>query len=265
MNDGRHARQSFLGEFSESILTNLVVGLVGLGGGGSHFGQQLAHVGVGNHVLVDPDVVEESNLNRLVGATSEDAKSGVLKVKIAERLIKGINPFAHVQQIPAKWQVALDELRSCDVLVGCVDSFRQRDELERFARQSLIPYIDIGMDVHSYNDGYVVSGQVVLSSPGEICMRCMGIINDKLLAEEAKRYGDAGDRPQVIWPNGVLASTGVGVLVQLVTPWHNDPLSTAFLEYDGNTHTVQPSNRLRVLKGMKCPHHPCSEVGDRFW
>src|ERR1700730_12183464 len=39
-------------------------------------------------------------------------------------------------------------LRRCDVIFGCVDSYRERDELERFMRRFLIPYIDIGMDVH---------------------------------------------------------------------------------------------------------------------
>jgi len=201
----------------------------------------------------------------LVGANWEDVKNSTLKVKVAERLIKSINPLATVNPIPTKWQLAQDELRACHFLIGCVDSFRERDELERFARQSLIPYIDIGMDVYPYNFGHMISGQVVLSSPGELCLRCLGIVNDKLLAEEAGRYGAAGDRPQVIWPNGVLASIGVGLLVQLVTPWHKRPIVTAFLEYDGNTHTIQPSNRLLAVKGKVCEHHPVAEVGDRFW
>ena len=62
-------RQSFLGATSEQKLAGLTMGLVGLGGGGSHVAQQLAHLGIGRFVLVDPDVVEETNLNRLVGGT----------------------------------------------------------------------------------------------------------------------------------------------------------------------------------------------------
>ena len=36
-------------------------------------------------------------------------------------------------------------------------------------------------------------------------MRCMAIVTEEYLKEEAGRYGDAGPRPQVVWPNGVLA------------------------------------------------------------
>lgn len=52
----KHDRQSFLGEASEQVIKATTVGLVGLGGGGSHVVQQLAHIGVERYVLVDPDV-----------------------------------------------------------------------------------------------------------------------------------------------------------------------------------------------------------------
>jgi len=65
-------RQSFLGANSDKVFSQCRVGVIGLGGGGSHIAQQLAHLGVSNFVLVDPDHVEETNLNRLVGATKKD-------------------------------------------------------------------------------------------------------------------------------------------------------------------------------------------------
>ena len=51
----KHDRQSFLGATSEQDLKRAKVGVIGLGGGGSHVIQQLAHLGVANYVLVDPD------------------------------------------------------------------------------------------------------------------------------------------------------------------------------------------------------------------
>ena len=44
----------------------------------------------------------------------------------------------------------------------------------------------------------------------------MEIITEEKLKEEAAKYGAAGPDAQVIWPNGVLASTAVGLFVQLV-------------------------------------------------
>jgi molybdopterin/thiamine biosynthesis adenylyltransferase len=70
----RSVRQSFLGDNSDDALQHLRVAIVGLGGGGSHIAQQLAHLGVGQFVLVDPDRIEESNLNRLVGGTVADVQ-----------------------------------------------------------------------------------------------------------------------------------------------------------------------------------------------
>jgi molybdopterin-synthase adenylyltransferase len=127
----RLASQSFLGPESDAILAAIEVGVVGLGGGGSHVVQQLAHLGVGNFVPVDDDIIEERNLNRLVGGTAADARAGASKTAIAERVIKGVNPAARVTSCQMKWQEAAKTLRRCDVIFGCVDSYRERDELER--------------------------------------------------------------------------------------------------------------------------------------
>ena len=107
---GRLASQSFLGPESNSVMAAIEVGIAGLGGGGSHVAQQLAHVGVGTFVPVDHDIVEEKNLNRLVGATAEDAKAGAAKTAVAERMIKGVNPAALVTPRRMKWQEAAADL-----------------------------------------------------------------------------------------------------------------------------------------------------------
>src|SRR5207249_508882 len=106
------------------------------------------------------------------------------------------------------------------VVFGCVDSFSERDQLERQCRRFVIPYLDVGMDIHSAKgDPPVMGGQIILSMPGEACMRCLGFITEKNLAEEEGRYGDAGPRPQVVWGNGALASAAVGVAIELLTNW----------------------------------------------
>src|SRR3546814_9705081 len=105
----------------------------------------------------------------------------------------------------------------------------------------------MGMDVHSVGDHYVVSGQVILSSPGEPCLRCFGLVTDEALEAEGARYGDAGGRPQVVWPNGVLASTATGLMVQALTPWHSKPLESVCLEYDGNKRSEEHTSELQSL------------------
>jgi len=257
-------RQSFLGADSDAVLMGLTIGLVGLGGGNSHVVQQLAHLGVGGYVLVDDDIITLTNLNRLVGGTVEDILAETPKVKISERVIRAVNPKARISSHLAKWQMVGDELKGCDLIIGGVDNLRAKDELEAFCRRFMIPYIDMGMDVHRLGgaDEYLVAGQVVLSSPGEPCLRCLGVITDEGLEAEAKRYGEAGSKPQVVWPNGVLASTAVGLLVQMVTPWHRSPVRSAYLTYDANLGIVTPSDRLRRREGKPCTHYPPRAVGD---
>lgn len=261
----RFERQNFLGAHSEETLRKCRVGIIGLGGGGSHIAQQLAHVGIGTFVIADSDVAEESNLNRLVGATAEDVKNRTLKVEIAHRLIRSVNPAACIIAIPEVWQQKSECFRDCDVIFGCVDSYSDREELEQMARRFLIPYLDIGMDVHPYEDHYLISGQVALSMPGEPCLWCMGLLREELLAQEAANYGQAGSRPQVIWPNAILASTAIALFMQLITPWHNYQNVPILMEYDGNSLKLLPSNKLSILSSKECTHYRASDVGDPFF
>src|SRR5437868_6355386 len=231
----RFARQSFLGADSDAILRGTTLGLVGLGGGGSHAFQQAAHIGFGKYVLVDPDTISESNTNRLVTGTLEDARRETPKVAIAERVIRSLVPYARITAVQDSWHNATDKLKRCDVIIGAVDSFMEREQLERFARRHLIPYIDIGMDVHEPQPGqFLIAGQAILSLPSKPCLRCCGFITDERLGREANNYGAAGGKPQVVWPNGVLASTAIGLAVQLVTPWFSNHPGFVYLEYDGN-------------------------------
>lgn len=261
------ARQQFLGPGSGRFLESVCAGIIGLGGGGSHVAQQLAHIGIGNFVLADFDKYEDKNHNRTVGGEYCDVARQLHKVSIAQRLIQRINPTAGVLAVKAEWQSTLSALRSCDVLFGCVDSFAQRDQLERFSRRYLIPYIDIGMDIHHGPLGYSVQGQVVLSLPGDLCMRCFNFLRDELLEEEARRYGGGSGRPQVIWPNGVLASSAISVFMQMATPWHQKMFcGSTLLDYDGNRHQIAGSPRVAALSGTVCDHFDrAADIGDPFW
>lgn len=262
MKNERFSRQSFLGAHSQAGIERAIVGVVGLGGGGGHIVQQLANVGFMNYRLFDGDVADESNLNRLVTATEDDVAAGTLKVELARRRIHSIRRAANVETFPCRWQERPEPLRGCDIVFGCVDGFAERRELEVACRRHLIPLVDIGMDVHIVGDEPPrMGGQVILSVPGAPCMTCLGFLNEANLAREAGHYGDAGPRPQVVWPNGALASTAVGVAVDLLTDWTRSPRGAVYLMYDGNAGTITPHPRLQYHDGSPCPHFPPDEVG----
>jgi len=266
MRNTRLRRQSFLGPGSEEILDAATVAIIGFGGGGSQIGQQLAHIGVGNFHIFDPDVFEDTNHNRLVGALFSDIKEGTSKIEIARRLIAGINPKARIHIHCCDWRERAEVLRDCDVVFGCVDSYSARAEIEVYTRRYLIPLIDVGMDVFESENRFAISGQVILSMPDQVCMRCLGFITEARLAREAEAYGAAGGRPQVIWPNGVLASSAVGLFMQLLTPWCDTEPGPIFLEYDGNSQSVSRSPVLDHLAGKKCDHFgSVNDLGDPFF
>src|SRR5258708_6523505 len=143
----RFSSQSFLGKEAEHIFDSAIVGIMGLGGGGSHIAQQLAHIGFLHFILFDPDKMEARNLNRQIGAGEEDVRLKTPKVDILERLIKSIRSQAVVEKYQTTWQKNPDPLKKCDVIFGCVDGFQERRMLEVFTRRYVIPYIDIGMDI----------------------------------------------------------------------------------------------------------------------
>jgi hypothetical protein len=256
-------RQSFLGAQSAERLAEATVGLVGLGGGNSHTAQQLAHLGVGRFILIDDDRITLTNLNRLVGGTWLAVFRRRAKVAIMKRMILAINPRARVTVYRQRWQVVCHVLKTCDVVVGGLDSVGAKDELDAFCRRFLVPYLDLGMDVHKLGagQGYLVAGQVMLSMTGGPCLRCLGVVTDSAIEEEARKYGAAGSRPQVVWANGVLASASVGMLVQLLTPWSERERAGGYLVYDANTGTVREGDRFLRWQGP-CAHHPEASVGD---
>jgi hypothetical protein len=260
----RYSRQSFLGSDSEEVLAGCTVGIVGLGGGGSHIAQQLAHVGVGRIILFDPDKMEFPNLNRTVGSTDADARLGTFKVHAAERTIKAANDSVVTVALTSLWQNELQWLRSCDVIFGCIDGFIPRKTLEDACRRALIPLIDVGMDVYP-GDKFAIAGQVIVSIPDEPCFRCTGFVRDTDLAREEGEYGHAGGTPQVIWPNGILSSTAVGLFMQIMTPWFTDGELPRFLAYDGNAMTIENDPRYARVAGQPCSHYGPQDLGDPFW
>ena len=252
----RFKRQGFLGEAGQQAFERVRIAICGLGGGGSILSVLLAHLGVRDFVLFDRDFAEACNLNRTITLTEADIAAQILKIDAAERRIKEVRSTARVEKHACRWQDRPDVLRGCDVVFGSIDGFRGRDELEKTCRRFLLPLIDLGMDVRTL-EGHPprMAGQVILSMPGEACMWCMGFLDDEKLALEDQKYGDAGDNPQVVWALSHLASSAVGIFVDLLTDWTGSLRERVHLIYRGNEGTINPCRRLPYVS-RECLHHP---------
>lgn len=78
-------------------LTNSKVMVVGLGGVGAAAAEMIARAGIGNMVIVDCDVVEQSNRNRQLGALV--STNGIPKVQAIGNRLKDINPDLNIEMI----------------------------------------------------------------------------------------------------------------------------------------------------------------------
>ena len=95
-------RQSFLGPESDAVLEAATIGIVGLGGGGSHVVQQTAHMGIGGYINVDPQTIDETNTNRLVGGTLADVYCRPAKPGIVKRLVRGLTAW-----LAERWTISI--------------------------------------------------------------------------------------------------------------------------------------------------------------
>lgn len=86
--------ERLLGADGLERLTSACVMVVGIGGVGSNCVEALARGGIGSLVIVDPDCVQPSNINRQ--AIAYESTVGRPKVEVMEAMIHDINPDAQV-------------------------------------------------------------------------------------------------------------------------------------------------------------------------
>lgn len=241
-------------------IKQVTVGVVGVGGTGSHVVQQLAHLGVSNFILVDADLIEESNRSRVVGSQPADATGSRTKVTVVKRLVKVINRDAQVLCIEKMIEdmEAISVLRNADVVFCCTDDLASRGILNAFAYQYLIPVIDMGVQVQPDKRGAIrrVSGRITVLLPDGACLRCLGIIDPEKVTteiEDGQRLSYLGTEqapsPAVISLNGVVASLAVTEFLQLVTDFARRQGERVYWLYDGLKGVVR---RVSMGRGLAC-------------
>lgn len=256
-----YSRQNFLGHEFQAKLSELKVGIIGLGGGGSQVTQALSHLGITKFYICDPDHIESHNINRLIGSHKCDIKKKLSKVDIASRLINQICNNAEIQANTCTWQEMHKDpnFKNLDVIFSCLDTFESRRSLEEYCRELSIPLIDIGVTVyHESKNNFQMSGQVILSHPNGPCFRCFGFCTDDDIENQNIGYGHGGIRPQVIWSNGILANCAVGLMVDMFSNWTKNNDNKYFYKcYDGNKQSLidHPIIKNNLVHNIICSHY----------
>lgn len=134
------------------------VAIIGCGGLGGYLVEELARLGVGTLVLVDPDVFEEHNLNRQL--LSSVARLGSAKVQAGRDRVAEINPAVTIAAHQVSLGVANGRtlLSGCSAVVDGLDNVLVRRELATLCRDLGLPL------VHGAIAGWY--GQVTVQMPG---------------------------------------------------------------------------------------------------
>jgi len=237
----RRSAQAF-GAGTTGMLRKLSATVVGCSGTGSPIIELLARLGIGRLVVIDPDRVEEKNLNRIPNATMTDAKARKYKVEVAERSVERMGLGTEIIPIASSLfdpQVVL-AVAECDVVFGCMDSIDGRHLLNRLAVFYNLPYFDVGVKLEADGLGSVdqICGTVHYLQPDRSSLLSRGVYSlDQVRAAGLKRINPAEyqaqvrskyiigiqeDRPAVISVNFQYAAMAVNEFLARLRPFRDD-------------------------------------------
>jgi hypothetical protein len=235
--------QQVFGKGTIARIRTLSAAVVGCSGTGSLVVEQLARLGIGRLVLVDPDLVEEKNLNRVLNTGKEDVYLGRPKVFALASSIARMGLGQEVLPLPLNLvtQRAVREIGACDVLFGCTDGAEARHVLNRLATFYSLPYFDVGVRLDADGSGGIsnITGAVHYLQPGGSSLLSREVYTmEQMEAEELRRTNpeiyrarrDEGylrgideDRPAVIPVNMFFSSLVVQEFLGRLHPFRNAP------------------------------------------
>jgi hypothetical protein len=236
----RQAR--LFGDRGQRLLSEQKVGVIGAGGIGSLVLEDLARLGVGHILAIDPDRLDVTNLPRVVGSTRWDARwpltrpdapaalqrigrrLAAKKIDVARRVALAANPQVRFDAVYGSVvdDVVATQLIDCDYLFLAADTMQARLIFNALVHQYLIPGVQLGAKVtvdKASGDVLDVFSVVRPVHPDSGCLWCNGLISAAQLQEEAftedqrrrQRYVEEDDipAPSVITLNAVAASHAV--------------------------------------------------------
>jgi molybdopterin/thiamine biosynthesis adenylyltransferase len=256
---GRFQRQvEFLGESGQRRIQDTHLAVCGAGGLGSFVVACAKGLGFKEITLIDPDILEESNLNRFQGATRSDV--GRPKVDVVAEAIKLFDPDIKVNPVNARVEdaSARDAILPADFVINCLDDDGARIEVQIMAALYLKPFLDLGAGIILQEGTRVVremGGQAVLYFPGGPCLFCQGIDATSIVSREIRQVqraagyiqGTNETPPSVVTINAIMAGLGLQVAINYLTGFAE---ASAYLHYDALHNR---STELNFTSRSDCP------------
>ena len=165
-NQERYSRQILLNEIGkegQDKLPDKKVAIIGVGALGTVAAELLVRAGVGSLILIDRDIIEESNLQRQTLFDEEDI--GKSKVTAAEKRINSINSGIKIKthSIHLNPQ-SINILQMADLILDCTDNLQTRFLINDYCKKEKKPWI--------YAAAIKTSGYVMPILPQGPCLQC---------------------------------------------------------------------------------------------
>lgn len=139
MSDRLHRTRLLFGDTGIEKLQKATVMIVGCGAVGSFAVEALARTGVGKLIIIDSDVIEESNINRQIFAT--DTTIEMPKVDVARARIHDINPDILVTAIRTFFDDSTELNVTPDFVIDAIDTIPSKIALYKWCVARNIPFI----------------------------------------------------------------------------------------------------------------------------
>jgi molybdopterin-synthase adenylyltransferase len=190
---------------SQEKLKDVSVTLVGVGGIGNWIALNLVGLGIKKIRLVDPDIIEESNLSRQVLFTEDDI--GKLKINVAERHLKQRNKHLQVETVneTVNEENVFSLIENTNFVVLSADKpfFAIQKWLNKGCLNLNIPLLNVG-----YAAGDGLMGPLVI--PGfSACLSCAGYFDENNYylkkSKEAEEFSNRFKAPSFACLNSLIS------------------------------------------------------------
>ena len=249
------ARQSAIPEIGLSGLQRLQsakLAVVGAGGVGSAAAYFLASLGIAHLKLIDQDIVEESNLHRLIGVDRQDLH--LPKAEALSRKLNSRHPWTETEAVVETLRTgnSTELLGETDLIIDGTDNFPTRSILNRFASENNIPYL--------FTSAIANQGHLSLFNPPvTACLECLMPMAGPAPADTCETLGVT---PTVVGMVGTLAAAEAAKrILELPTRLLGKLLTVDLAAPDFIFTAIRKREKCRVCNGSPSePVHPDNVV-----
>jgi len=242
----RYSRHLLLDEWSEAAqqrLLNAHALVIGAGGLGAPALMYLAGAGVGRITVIDPDVVDLTNLPRQIAHTTD--RIGLPKVESARVALSALNPDVQVTPLAlaADAAVLAHWVPQAQVVLDCTDLFATRQMVNRACRSAGVPLVSAS--------ALRFDGQIAVFDPRRPEAPCYACLFPPEPPPEETRCALLGVFAPLVGLMGVMQA---GEALKLLADWPDGhahrSLAGRLLMVDGRDWRV---TELQVQRDPTCP------------